>query len=394
MLVGGRAVNVIGAGDGFGEIALLNDVPRTATVRALTEVELFVLDRAPFLEAVTGQPRSRAAAQALVEERLATDRRVAEGPGLTGAPGRGGILGRGLRQLDPRPRRRHAARPRLAPDPRPRPGRPPAAAAREARDAQPRRIGEGPDRAADDRGRRARRPPAAGRHDHRADERQHRPRPRDRRRAQGLPLHLRHGRQAVRREAGAAARVRRRGRAVPHERAPGVARVLLLGGRRLARDIPGAFKPDQYCNAENPTRARADDRPRDLGPDRGPDHAPRRERRDGRDRPGRRGTSRRRTRIRGHRRRPGGLDPVGRHGARPYLTEGVGEDFLPGTYDPSVVDRWVRVSDRDAFAMARRITREEGILAGESCGTALLAALDEVRTADGGPERPRPPSSS
>ena len=80
MLVGGRAVNVIGPGDGFGEIALLNDVPRTATVRALTEVELFVLDRAPFLEAVTGQPRSRAAAQALVDQRLAADRRAAEGP--------------------------------------------------------------------------------------------------------------------------------------------------------------------------------------------------------------------------------------------------------------------------------------------------------------------------
>jgi cystathionine beta-synthase len=53
----------------------------------------------------------------------------------------------------------------------------------------------------------------------------------------------------------------------------------------------------------------------------------------------------------------------------------VGEDFLPGTFDPALVDRWVRVSDRDAFAMARRITREEGILAGESCGTAMVAAL-------------------
>src|SRR3990167_257190 len=65
--------------------------------------------------------------------------------------------------------------------------------------------------------------------------------------------------------------------------------------------------------------------------------------------------------------------------ARPYLTEGVGEDFLPGTHDPAVVDRWVRVSDRDAFLMARRITREEGILAGESCGTAVVAVLDEGR---------------
>jgi cystathionine beta-synthase len=73
--------------------------------------------------------------------------------------------------------------------------------------------------------------------------------------------------------------------------------------------------------------------------------------------------------------------------ARPYLTEGVGEDFFPGTYDPAAVDRWVRVSDRDAFAMARRITREEGILAGESCGTALVAArevLRELAATDGG----------
>ena len=56
---------------------------------------------------------------------------------------------------------------------------------------------------------------------------------------------------------------------------------------------------------------------------------------------------------------------------------------MPGTYDPAVVDRWVRGRDRDAFAMARRITREEGILAGESCGTALVAALDGRPRADG-----------
>ena len=75
-----------------------------------------------------------------------------------------------------------------------------------------------------------------------------------------------------------------------------------------------------------------------------------------------------------------GADPEGSvlsgDTARPYLTEGVGEDFFPGTYDPAIVDRWVRVSDRDAFAAARRLTREEGILAGGSCGTALVAALD------------------
>jgi cystathionine beta-synthase len=78
-----------------------------------------------------------------------------------------------------------------------------------------------------------------------------------------------------------------------------------------------------------------------------------------------------------------GADPEGSvlsgDNARPYLTEGIGEDFLPGTFDPATVDRWVRVSDREAFAMARRITREEGILAGESCGSAVVAVLDEAR---------------
>ncbi len=76
ILVDGRAVNVIGPGAGFGEIALLNDVPRTATVRAVTELELFVLDRAPFLEAITGQPRSQAAAQAVIERHMEMNREV------------------------------------------------------------------------------------------------------------------------------------------------------------------------------------------------------------------------------------------------------------------------------------------------------------------------------
>jgi hypothetical protein len=78
VLIGGRAVNAVGPGEGFGEIALLNDVPRTATVRALTDLHLYVLARDPFLEAVTGQPRSRAAARALVDGHLAADRRAAE----------------------------------------------------------------------------------------------------------------------------------------------------------------------------------------------------------------------------------------------------------------------------------------------------------------------------
>ena len=60
---------------------------------------------------------------------------------------------------------------------------------------------------------------------------------------------------------------------------------------------------------------------------------------------------------------------------RPYLVEGIGEDFFPSTFDPSVVDRYVRVSDRDSFLTARAITRREGILVGGSSGTAVFAAL-------------------
>jgi cystathionine beta-synthase len=148
---------------------------------------------------------------------------------------------------------------------------------------------------------------------------------------------------------------------------------------RLARDIPGAFKPDQYWNQENP-----DAHERSTGPELW-------RQTEGRighlvASVGTGGT------ITGAARylkaqNPAivivGADPEGSvlsgDTARPYLTEGVGEDFLPGTYDAGVVDRWVRVSDRDAFAAARRLTREEGILVGESSGTALVAALDEAR---------------
>jgi cystathionine beta-synthase len=69
---------------------------------------------------------------------------------------------------------------------------------------------------------------------------------------------------------------------------------------------------------------------------------------------------------------------------RPYLTEGIGEDFFPETFDPSVVDRWVRVSDRDAFLTARAVTRKEGILVGGSAGSAVFAALTVAR--DHGPD--------
>jgi cystathionine beta-synthase len=77
-----------------------------------------------------------------------------------------------------------------------------------------------------------------------------------------------------------------------------------------------------------------------------------------------------------------GADPEGSiysggpENVRPYLVEGVGEDFWPETLDPAVIDRWITVSDRDAFLTTRRLAQLEGILAGGSGGLALQAALE------------------
>src|SRR5690554_3767014 len=74
-----------------------------------------------------------------------------------------------------------------------------------------------------------------------------------------------------------------------------------------------------------------------------------------------------------------GSDPAGSvysgGDGRPYLVEGVGEDFWPGAYDPSVPDEVIAVTDAASFEMTRRLAREEGLLVGGSCGMAVVAAL-------------------
>jgi cystathionine beta-synthase len=69
---------------------------------------------------------------------------------------------------------------------------------------------------------------------------------------------------------------------------------------------------------------------------------------------------------------------------RPYLVEGVGEDFWPAAYDPSVPDEIIAVSDADSFDMTRRLAREEALLVGGSCGMAVVAALKVAKEAGPG----------
>jgi cystathionine beta-synthase len=148
---------------------------------------------------------------------------------------------------------------------------------------------------------------------------------------------------------------------------------------RLVRETPGAFRPDQYSNAANPAAHE-----RTTGPEIW-------QQTDGRITHfvagiGTGGT------ITGVARylkaqRPSvqivGADPAGSvysgGTGRPYLVEGVGEDFWPTTFDPKLVDRVVEVSDADSFLTARRVTRDEGLLIGGSCGTAVHAALEVAR---------------
>src|SRR3954453_9069291 len=154
---------------------------------------------------------------------------------------------------------------------------------------------------------------------------------------------------------------------------------------RLARELPGAWKPDQYSNPANP-RAHYES----TGPEIWTQT-------DGRVThfvagAGTGGTlggvGRYLKEVSKGAVKVYGADPVGSvysgGDGRPYLVEGVGEDFWPPPYAASVPDGIIAVSDRDSFAMTRRLPREEGLVVGGSCGMAVVAPLQVG--ADAGPD--------
>lgn len=149
---------------------------------------------------------------------------------------------------------------------------------------------------------------------------------------------------------------------------------------RLVREIPGAFKPNQYANPNGP-RSHYET----TGPEIWCDTE------------GRlthfiagvgtggtiTGTGRYLREVAGSAVRIVGVDPEGSiysgddiHG---YDVEGVGEDFWPAAFDPTLVDGYERVSDAESFAMTRRLAREEGLLVGGSSGMAVVGALRVAR---------------
>ena len=145
---------------------------------------------------------------------------------------------------------------------------------------------------------------------------------------------------------------------------------------RLVHEIDGAWKPDQYSNPNGPASHYET-----TGPEIWADT-------DGKVTHfvagvGTGGTitgaGRHLKEVSGGRVKVIGADPEGSvysgGTGRPYLVEGVGEDFWPAAYDPSVPDQIIAVSDADSFDMTRRLAREEALLVGGSCGMAVVAAL-------------------
>lgn len=150
---------------------------------------------------------------------------------------------------------------------------------------------------------------------------------------------------------------------------------------RLAREIDGAWKPDQYSNPEGPRShylttgpeiwADTDGRVTHLVAGVGTGGTIT-------------GAGRYLKEVSGGRVRVVAADPEGSvysgGTGRPYLVEGVGEDFWPAAYDPSVPDEVIAVADADSFAMTRRLAAEEGLLVGGSSGMAVVAGLQVAAT--------------
>ncbi|MEU7865010.1 cystathionine beta-synthase, partial [Nonomuraea sp. NPDC049141] len=151
---------------------------------------------------------------------------------------------------------------------------------------------------------------------------------------------------------------------------------------RLAREIPGAWKPNQYSNPANP-RSHYETTGPELWEQTGGEitHFVAGVGTGGTIS----GIGRYLKEASEGRVQVVGADPEGSvysgGTGRPYLVEGVGEDFWPETYDRGVADEIIEVSDKASFEMTRRLAREEGLLVGGSCGMAVVAALEVARKA-------------